>query len=332
MLGSEAETRPSLLFIGDVFCDLIFTGTAPPRFGQEVYADRFAIAPGGEAIHTVAAARLGATSHLIATMGDDPVGTHVRDLLTQEPGVDLAGVTVRPEYQTPVSVSFSGPDDRGFITYTAPHVLHTDTTVSTVDGIHVALDLADRPAMVDMRARGARVVCSVGWDPTGSWSPERLTHLSAADVFIVNDVEAMAYTRADDPFFAARRLAHHVPLAIVTRGADGVVAVDSATGTEFDIPAVRVQAVDPTGAGDVFTASFMVTLTKGWDLATRLRYATAASAYSVTHIGGASSAPTTTELAEFVSAHRLGPLQDLLAGPVPIDLTHRTTPSERNPS
>ena len=53
----------------------------------------------------------------------------------------------------------------------------------------------------------------------------------------------------------------------------------------------RVDVVDPTGAGDVFVATFMAGAHHGWDLSTRLRFAAASAAYAVTGLGGAASAP-----------------------------------------
>jgi sugar/nucleoside kinase (ribokinase family) len=113
----------------------------------------------------------------------------------------------------------------------------------------------------------------------------------------------MAYTRTGDPVAAARALAEHVGLAVVTRGADGVVAVDSANGEEAEVRGIRVAAVDPTGAGDVFTAALMTSFGEEWTLAERLRFATATAAYSVTGLGGGASAPTPGELIGFVERH-----------------------------
>ena len=44
---------------------------------------------------------------------------------------------------------------------------------------------------------------------------------------------------------------------MVTLGAEGAYAVDSATGETAEVPALTVEALDPTGAGDVFVAGFV---------------------------------------------------------------------------
>lgn len=297
-------TRPgALLFTGDVFCDLIFTGADVPKPGQETYADRFGIAAGGAAIRAVAAARLGSESRLVATMGDDVVGAHVQAILRSEPRLDLDELATVPGYQTPISVALSGPHDRGFITYVEQHTVTPPRRRSDVAAMHVSVGDARCPWAVEMREHGTVVVGGVGWDPTGEWSAEVLAGLLAVDVFIPNHDEAMAYTRAADPVQAARRLAEHVGLAVVTRGPDGVVAVDSVGGEQAEVPGIRVPAIDPTGAGDVFTAALMASFVEDWTLEERLRFATAASACSVTGLGGGGSAPTARQLRAFVDRY-----------------------------
>ena len=54
--------------------DLVFTGVNAPAPGAEVFADGFAISPGGAANRAVAAARLGAHTALVTELGDDPIG------------------------------------------------------------------------------------------------------------------------------------------------------------------------------------------------------------------------------------------------------------------
>lgn len=293
----------ALLFTGDVFCDLIFTGADVPVLGQEKYAEGFGIAAGGAAIRAVAAARLGAQSRLVATMGDDVIGSHVHALLRSEPHLDIEELTTIRGYQTPVSVAISGPHDRGFITYIEEHPVAIPARRDDVAAAHLDVAVAGSPWARELRDRGAVLVGGVGWDATGEWSSDLLEQLDRVDVFIPNHEEAMAYTRASDPRAAARALAEHVSLAVVTRGAAGVVAVDAASAEEAELPGIPVAAVDPTGAGDVFTAALMTSLAEDWTLAERLRFASATAAYSVTGLGGGASAPTPAELGGFVERH-----------------------------
>ena len=115
----------------------------------------------------------------------------------------------------------------------------------------------------------------------------------------------MQYTRASTPRDALRRLSGLVPVVVVTRGADGALAVDSDTGEMVDVDGVRLDALDPTGAGDVFTAGFVLGTLRGWPLGQRLAFANLIAALSVQHFGGSLSAPGWGDIADWWRATRL---------------------------
>ena len=280
-----------LLFTGSIFCDVVFSEVDLPEPGTEVYARGFVVSPGGVANRAVAAARLGSHTVLRAHLGDDPMGSVIGGMLAAEPGLDTRFLQHHRGWQTPVSVSLTNSHDRSFITYEEPAPLLTwPADGPPVGCLNVYLSsIADWTRA--LRRNGSLVVAGVGWDRTGQWSPDALTALADVDVFIPNDVEAMNYTRTDDPSAAARALGDQVALAVVTKGPRGVVAYDSGTGELVEIDTIAVDAVDPTGAGDVFTAAFMSTYARGWSLADRLRLATTCASLSVRSLGGAVSAP-----------------------------------------
>jgi sugar/nucleoside kinase (ribokinase family) len=137
----------------------------------------------------------------------------------------------------------------------------------------------------------------VGWDPGLTWPASRLDALEHLDVFLPNAAEAMAYTRTDDPHRAMLALAERVALVVVTLGAGGAIALDATTGESAAVPALPGPTVDPTGAGDVFTAAFMAATLADYPLEERLAFATLAAGLSVRRLGGAAAAPTRPEVA-----------------------------------
>ena len=116
----------------------------------------------------------------------------------------------------------------------------------------------------------------------------------------------MRYTGTDSPSRALARLAEHVPVAVVTCGPDGALAVDGSTGESASVKGLPVAALDPTGAGDVFGAAFIAATLHGWPLAERLRFSNLAAALSVQRIGGATAAPTWADIAEWWRGPRAG--------------------------
>ena len=62
------------------------------------------------------------------------------------------------------------------------------------------------------------------------------------------------------------------------------------------VPAIKVEAVDTTAAGDIFNGALTVALAEGRDLREAVRFACKASAISVTRVGAQSSAPYRNEV------------------------------------
>lgn len=98
-----------------VFCDLIFTGLpGVPRLGQELYAQGFALYPGGMAANSgTALARLGLRTGIVARLGRHPLGDILPSQLEMEE-LDLSHLGIRQDEPTAVSVAMSVPEDRCF--------------------------------------------------------------------------------------------------------------------------------------------------------------------------------------------------------------------------
>jgi len=143
------------------------------------------------------------------------------------------------------------------------------------------------------------VFADAGWDPTGAWDRTLLRTLAGCDAFMPNAVEAMHYTRTDTPQAAVRALAEHVPFAVVTMGGDGAIAIDGVTGEAAEVPALPVDALDPTGAGDVFGAALVLGTIAGWPLEHRLRFAGVSAALAVHEFGGSLAAPGRGDIADW---------------------------------
>ena len=81
---------------------------------------------------------------------------------------------------------------------------------------------------------------------------------------------------------------------IITLGSKGaLIYCDSMVDM---VPAIKVEAVDTTAAGDIFNGALTVALAEGRDLREAVRFACKASAISVTRVGAQSSAPYRNEV------------------------------------
>ncbi|MEU1304771.1 carbohydrate kinase family protein [Streptomyces shenzhenensis] len=300
------DDRPDVLLTGLLFYDLVLTGLGgPPTPGEEIWTSGMGCGPGGIANLAVAAARFGLRTSLATVFGDDFYGAHCREVLAGQEGVDLALSRTADGWPTPVTVSLALPrgpgpagaapvHDRALVTHGQEPPYSQDALMGDPPAARTALvhlEAEPRAWLAKAAANGTRVFADVGWDPTRQWSRDLLDQLALCHAFLPNEAEAMAYTRTDSAAAALGALADLVPVAVVTRGGDGAIAVDQTTGEYADVPALATDVLDATGAGDVFGASFVAASLGGWPLAERLRFAVLAAGLSVRRHGGALAAP-----------------------------------------
>jgi sugar/nucleoside kinase (ribokinase family) len=102
---------------------------------------------------------------------------------------------------------------------------------------------------------------------------------------------------------AARALADRTPCAVVTRGPAGAVAATD--GALVEVPGLPAEAVDTTGAGDLFTAAYVWADLHGAPLEQRLRWAVLYASLSVRVATAVAGAATHAELAAAGARHGL---------------------------
>lgn len=288
---------------GLLFLDLAFTDLEhPPTPGTEVWTGGMGTGPGGIANFAVALSRLGLRTSLAAAFGADFPGDYCWHLLADVESVDLSRSRRFPGWPTPVTVALAYDGDRALVTHGAPPPCSADELIGEPPASRaVVVHIGPEPEswLDKARAAGSLVFADVGWDPSEQWSPALLEQVARCHAFMPNAYEAMSYTRTDSPHAALAKLADLVPLAVVTQGANGAIAVDATTGETAAVAGLDVAVVDPTGAGDVFGASLVAATLSGWPLVERLRFANLAAALSAGHLGGAPAAPGWPDIARW---------------------------------
>jgi sugar/nucleoside kinase (ribokinase family) len=305
----EKMTEPFDLFLqGTVFFDVVFTGLdALPVRGTEVLADGMGSCPGGIANLAIAASRLGLRTSVAAAFGDDVYGDFCWSTLSEQEGVDLTHSRRFSEWHSPVTISMVVDRDRAMVTHMHPPPEPPGQMIGSVPAAHIGfahLDAESREWFAPAAAAGMLLFADIGWDPAEQWSPSVLKQLDEFHAFLPNSVEAMAYTHTDDPNDALHALADHVPVAVVTCGGQGSLAIDSTTGEQEWVPSLPVNAHDPTGAGDVFDAAFALGTLQGWPLRQRLSFANLCAALSVQYVGGSLSAPGWGDIIDWLAGVR----------------------------
>ncbi len=86
-----------------------------------------------------------------------------------------------------------------------------------------------------------------------------------------------------------------VPEAVITLGSEGAL-YGSRSGERLRVPAVKVNAVDTTAAGDTFVGALAVARTERMPMERALRFASVAAALSVQREGASTSMPTRRQI------------------------------------
>ncbi len=286
--------------VGSCNLDLTFRVARLPRPGETVAAHALAQGFGGKgANQAVAAARLGARVSLVGRVGDDGVGRQYREHLAAE-GVDPTFVHADPHQPTgTASIYVDAAGENSIVVALAANgAVSPADVIAAADAIQradVLLCQLETPLDVVLealrvaRAAGVRTVLNPA---PAAELPDELLRL--CDVCVPNETELQRLTGQPAGEAAARALQRRGPASVVvTLGAAGALALDAAAD---HVPGLRVDAVDPTGAGDVFTAALAVALAEGSALRAAVGRANVAAALSVTRPGAQVAAPMRAEV------------------------------------
>jgi ribokinase len=295
-----------LLVAGQLFLDLAYSALpGAPVLGEELWTDHFGWGPGGIANFAIVGSRMGVPTMLSAAVGEDDFSRLCLQQLVRL-GVDVGSAEVVAGWRLPVTAALAYGGDRALVTGGTPAPISLAELLAKAPQSALAcvhLDGSAAPWLAGSAGRGTKVFADVGWDPAQDWDASALDELEGCYAFLPNHVEAMAYTRTDSAESAVAALAERVPLAVVTRGSRGVLAIDSATGEQVSSTVVPIDAVDSTGAGDVFGASLAIASLTDWDLRQRIDFASLVAAITVSRPGGAMAAPRADELVAWLDAH-----------------------------
>jgi ribokinase len=297
----------SVVVVGSVNVDLIVQVPRLPATGETVIGGRFRRSPGGKgANQAVAAARLGARTWFVGLVGDDDLGQEARrDLEAAEVDATylgkgsghtgVAGIIVGEDGQNVIAVA-SGANAE----VPADHVRASLEAIDARDAVVLSvLELPDQAvtaAAETARARGWRFILNPA--PARALPPELV---AACDVLVPNEAEAA-------------NLGFPTVGALLEAGAGAVVVTRGRAGADVHLPdrpvehrpAVEVEVVDTTGAGDAFTAALSWALAGGRDLEESVRLAATAGALACRQVGARSALPTREEV-ETLSVAEAGP-------------------------
>ncbi len=152
-----------------------------------------------------------------------------------------------------------------------------------------------------LKAKGLTISLDTNDDPDDTWQGGLHDVLPLVDVFLPNEREAQKAAGTEDLELAIKKLSAIVPLLVVKLGPEGALAQKGAE--RFTVPAERVDAVDPVGAGDSFDAGFLSKFVRGADIPSCLRAGNISGALSTTRPGGTEAFRDKSHREQFLRAH-----------------------------
>ena len=295
-----------IIVVGSANMDMVVKATHIPQPGETVLGGSFLMNPGGKgANQAVAVARLGGDVTFIGKIGDDIFGQQSRQLFQKE-GIDTRGLLV--DGNTPSGIALITVDERGensivvapganaFLKpkdveevldhYPDSKILlvQLEIPMQTVEhavrlardrGMQVILNPAPADRSVSGMFHGIDVIT-----PNAS-EAEMLSGITIVDVNSARQAAESIYQQG-------------VKHVIITLGKDGAVLLED--GVFHHIPAMGVEVVDTTAAGDVFNGALAVAVCEGKAWKDAVVFACQAASIAVTRMGAQSSIPFRNEV------------------------------------
>lgn len=296
-----------ILGIGDPFLDLVVEIDKLPESNTNCPMHGRCFQGGGNvATALVAAARLGMKVSLIGSVGDDLFGKlSMSDLVYNN--VDVSRMVVHSGKKSNFSVCLSerGVNGKEFI---VGHGDFEDLNDAYMDEDYIKsakmlhtgyITHAVIKACEYMHEAGGKVSIDAPY-----YKPFVFENYRHFDIFIGSEMyydtmcEANGYVR--DAYEKNMNILRNegCEIVIFTFGEKGCRGVSA--DTYFEIPAIKVDVVDTTGAGDVFHGAFDYAYLCGYDVEECARFATGVSAIKCTRPGGRSGIPTLDILKKFL--------------------------------
>ena len=283
------------LFIGQAYIDVTFIADSLPTGDEKTVAQDYAVSFGGNAVTAAfCCAKLGVVPDLLASVADDWLGRMF---------IDMAARYRIPVHHRKVegsSLSFVMPrgDQRAIVRCRDDLYKHPFPPLHLTGcrALHVDGHQADAAIHYARTCREARILTSLDGGGERSNTHELLEFI---DIAIVAErlCEQMRLGPGEMLDYLRSRGCR---VGGVTMGAKGMLY--SEDGGEprllpaLDVPADRI--VDTNGAGDIYHGAYIYSYLTNplarWD--DHFRFARAASAYAIQHLGNEASLPTLADI------------------------------------
>jgi ribokinase len=297
-MGRKRDSAASLLVFGDLNMDVIGRVDAWPTPGGECLCPQLELHCGGVGANcALAIAPWGIKVRLMGCVGQDRFGDVLLDTLRRT-SVDVGSVQRSARSLTGLLYISVTPDgqrtffgSRGANQFMDPLEVPASSLPSSTAAHLVGYSFLDpgpekmaRQILGQFHSRGKWVSFDVGMEPSKRIPQKILRLLPRVDLLFVSSEEAAVLTgqsNARKSFLQFQRAgAKEIVMKLGKRG-----CLISDGGTLREIPSFAVRAVDSTGSGDAFTATFLQARMRGWSTLEAALAANAAGAAAACRVG-----------------------------------------------
>ena len=284
----KSDRKYDVLCIGQAVIDCIIRGQEADKHRENVFrAERIELHIGGDAVNeSIALTELGCRAGIACGVGPDSAGNLLRTELSRR-GVNTDHITVMDSLVTPIaqlvvhqdggrhSINSKATMLEGYIPAAEELEMDSASIVSFASLFRAPLDQAEivKKLMETAKKAGAVISADTKLPTFREIKMEELAPVwPLVDYIFPNEREAAYYTGftgrelTEDDFFEMTEIfrGYGIKNVIIKAGADGCY-VNGQEG-RFHLPALPVDVVDSTGAGDNFVAGFLTGVLKGENL------------------------------------------------------------------
>lgn len=283
--------------------DFITVLPAFPSLNSKMEIADFSQHGGGQvATAMVACSCLGLRARYIGKVGGDPWGEFSVESIRKE-GVDVSAVTVEPGVKNQFAIILvdQKSGERTILWHRDRRLLYRKGELSmkaVCEGKVFHVDGHDIEATLTavLWAKQDGIVTVMDADRIDDKTGELIQHI---DFLITSSTFPMRFTGIADMPEALKALQQHSRgFVAATLGPDGAVAL--VDGSPVYYKGVALDAVDTTGAGDVFHGAFICGLIRGWGVDQIFAFANAVAGLKCTRFGGR-AVPSLQEVERYLS-------------------------------
>ena len=297
-----------ILVIGSSNTDMTIKSDGLPLPGQTILGGRFVMGPGGKgANQAVAAKRLGGDVEFICKVGHDIFGKNATDGYKKE-GIDISHILYSTE---PSGVALILVDKTGENVISVAPGANGDLSVEDIESIADTIKESDYLILqleipIDAVIRAAQIAHEAGvyviLNPAPACElPSKIFQYISLITPNQTETELMTGVKLNNEQSVVTAVESFnrmgVKDVIITLGSKGSLVCSK--GKHEFVPAIKVNAVDATAAGDTFCGAVCVALSQGKDLKEAAAFATKAASLTVQKMGAQDSIPSITEINMF---------------------------------